>query len=130
VVQHFIVLVEEGVVLQQPSVGARGGHLRSHDANIEQVQYPKKELDLFFLPYPKRSSSQTKSLLNTVVLAMIHLTMTWRTPKGLLKAQLRKQLEQSSPRSVQNLIHLSGWRNHFSEPGLFENVDPSMLRSS
>jgi hypothetical protein len=96
----------------------------------EQVQYPKKELELFFLPYPKRSSSQTKSLLNTVVLAMIHLTMPWRTPNGLLKAQLRKQLEQSSPRSVQNLIHLSGWRYHFSEPGLFENVGPSMLRSS
>jgi hypothetical protein len=95
-----------------------------------QGQYPKKERELFFLPYPKRSSSQTKNLLNTVVLAMIHLTTPWMTPGGLLKAQLRKQLEQSSPRSVQNLIHLSGWRNHFSEPGLFENVDPSMLRSS
>ena len=71
-----------------------------------------------------------KTPLNNGVCLMSHLDSLKPLPGGMLNGQDLKQLLQSSPSSVQNLMHLSASRYHFRTPGLFDTERPSYLRLS
>jgi len=60
---------------------------------------------------------------------MSHLDSPKPFPEGTLNGHDLKQLLQSSPSSVQNLMHFSASRYHFSAPGLLDTVGPSKLLS-
>ncbi len=67
--------------------------------------------------------------LNSGVRLMSHLDSLKPFPGGMLNGQDLRQLLQSSPSSVQNLMQFSAFRYHFRAPGLFDTVGPSKLLS-